>query len=90
MKILEVHADNELITHVRYYAEQNGVETEGYCHFLEPVLNTPFAEVNEEMVIGWVEKQIGQQLYARLNEQAETKNTKKLAPWLPQIYEVQT
>ena len=88
MKILEVHASDDLITHVRYFAERNGVETEGYCHFAEPVLKTPYAEVTEEMVIGWVEKEIGEQLYARLDAQAQAKQTQKLAPWLPQIFEV--
>ena len=88
MKILEVHANDELITHVRYHAEKNGVESEGYCHFSEPKLTVPFAEVTEEMVIGWVEKEIGEQLYARLDAQAQTVKTQKLAPWLPQIFEV--
>jgi hypothetical protein len=41
--------------------------------------------VTEEMVIGWVTKDIGAQVEARLDEQAVTK-PKTVAPWLPQTF----
>ena len=81
MKILEVHADGDLITHVRYYAEKNGVDTEGYCYLVEPRLTIPFSDVTEDMVIGWVQAQIGDQIEARLDQQLSVKSTQKLAPW---------
>ena len=87
IKILEVHADGEVITHVRYYAEKNGVETEGYCHFPEPSAKTPFADIKEEDVIGWVQSHIGAQLEAQLDAQAP-KQTQVVAPWLPQVFTV--
>lgn len=80
-KILEVHADGELITHVRYYAEKNGVDTEGYCYITEPKLAIPYVDVTEEMVIEWVKKEVGQQVEARLDAQLSVKSSHKLAPW---------
>ena len=81
MKILEVHADGDLITHVRYYAEKNGVDTEGYCYLVEPKLTIPFSDVTEDMVIGWVQAQIGDQIEARLDQQLSVKSTQKTVPW---------
>jgi hypothetical protein len=80
-KILEVHADGELITHVRYYAEKNSVDTEGYCYLTEPKLVIPYADVTEEMVIEWVKKEVGEQVEARLDAQLSVKSSQKLAPW---------
>ena len=80
-KILEVHANGELITHVRYYAEKSGVDTEGYCYLIEPKLVIPYAEVTEEMVTDWVKAQISEQVEARLDEQLSVKSSQKLAPW---------
>ena len=81
MKILEVHADGDLITHVRYHAEKNGVDTEGYCYLVEPKLTIPFGDVTEDMVIGWVQAQIGDQIEARLDQQLSVKSTQKTVPW---------
>lgn len=80
-KILEIHANGELITHVRYYAEKKGVDTEGYCYLIEPKMTIPYSDVTEEMVIGWVQAQIGDQIESRLNEQLSVKYTQKIAPW---------
>jgi len=80
-KILEIYADGDLITYVRYYAEKNGIDTEGYCYLIEPKLTIPYSDVTEEMVIGWIQAQIADQVESRLNEQLEVKSTQKIAPW---------
>jgi hypothetical protein len=85
-KILDIQADGDLITAARYFCAKNGVETEGWWNFAEPVLTTPFAEVTEEMVIGWVKNDIGVQVEARLDEQAALAPRTVVAPWLPQVF----
>jgi hypothetical protein len=80
-KILEIYADGELITHVRYYAEKNSVDTEGYCYLTEPKLVVAYADVTEEMVTEWVKAEIGEQVEARLDAQLGVKSSQKLAPW---------
>lgn len=85
-KILQIEADGDLITGARYFCARNGVETEGWWKFAEPVLNIPFAEVTEEMVISWVTKDIGSQVEARLDQQAATATRTVVAPWLPQVF----
>ena len=85
-KIIEIQADGDLITGARYFCSKNGVESEGWWNFAEPALNTPFADVTEEMVIGWVTNQIGIQVEARLDEQAAAMQRVVVAPWLPQVF----
>jgi len=85
-KILEIQADGDLITGARYFCARNGVETEGWWKFAEPVLNIPFADVTEQIVIDWVKKDIGLQVEARLDEQAAPAPKTVVAPWLPQVF----
>lgn len=91
-KILEIQADGDLITGARYFCTEakgdNTVETEGWWKFAEPVLNVPFADVTEEMVIKWVTDDIGAQVKTRLDEQLATMENQKtvVAPWLPQVF----
>lgn len=91
-KILEIQAEDDLITSARYFCKEskgnNTVETEGWCHFAQPKLTTPFANVNEEMVIQWVTDAIGEKVKTRLEEQLATleKQNKIIAPWLPQVF----
>jgi hypothetical protein len=85
-KILDIQADGDLITGARYFCSKNGVETEGWWNFAEPVLNIPFADVTEEIVIAWVTRDIGVQVQARLDEQAATVAKTVVAPWLPQVF----
>jgi hypothetical protein len=85
-KILEIQADGDLITGARYFCSKNGVETEGWWKFAEPALNTPFSDVTEEMVIGWVTADIGAQVESRLDEQAAKMQRIVVAPWLPQVF----
>ena len=53
-KIFEISAENELITHAKYYCslsdDTNTVETEGNWFFKDPIMNIPFGQVTEEMV----------------------------------------
>ena len=85
-KILDIEANGDLITGARYFCAKNEVETEGWWRFHEPVLTVPFAEVTEEMVIGWVTRDIGAQVEARLDEQANSVVKTVVAPWLPQVF----
>lgn len=91
-KILEIKADGDLITAARYFCAEakgdNTVETEGWWHFAEPKLTIPFAEVTEELVVGWVKDVIGEQVKARLDQQLQTLESQKavVAPWLPQVF----
>ena len=85
-KILEIQADGDLITGARYFCVKNGVETEGWWKFAEPKLTVPFAEVTENIVIGWVTADIGAQVEARLDEQAAATQRVVVAPWLPQVF----
>lgn len=88
-KILEIQADGELITSARYFCAKNGVETEGWWKFYNPVLNTPLSDVTKEMVIEWVTNDIGAQVEARLDEQASATSKVVPLPWLPQVFTVQ-
>ena len=85
-KILEIQADGDLITGARYFCSKNGVETEGWWKFAEPKLTVPFADVTEDIVIGWVTADIGAQVEARLDEQAAATQRVVVAPWLPQVF----
>ena len=85
-KILEIQADGDLITGARYFCAKNGVETEGWWKFAEPILVVPFSVVTEDIVIGWVTADIGAQVEARLDEQAAATQRVVVAPWLPQVF----
>ena len=94
-KILEISADQELITHAKYNVTADDldhtVETEGNWWFNYPV-TIPFAEVTEEMVVSWIEKETMRDginiIKSRLEEQLnEIKvNHTVPAPWLPQVF----
>jgi len=85
-KILEIQADGDLITSVRYFCAKNGVETEGWWKFAEPKLTVAFADVTEDIVIGWVTSDIGAQVEARLDAQTTATQRVVVAPWLPQVF----
>ena len=85
-KILEIQANGDLITGARYFCTKNRVETEGWWNFAEPVLTIPFSDVTEEIVIGWVTRDIGAQVESRLDEQVATTPRTVVAPWLPQVF----
>jgi len=95
-KILEISANKEIITHAKYNVsasdENNLVETEGNWWFQNPVLNTPFADVTEDMVASWIKKETIKDginlIESRLEEQlvALKSNDIAVAPWLPQVF----
>jgi hypothetical protein len=95
-KILEISADNDLITHAKYSIiaqdGDNSVETEGNWWFDNPVIKIPFLEVTEEMVASWIEQETMKDgvnlIKSRLEEQLNSiKNSKiVVAPWLPQVF----
>jgi hypothetical protein len=88
--ILEVFG-GQTITKVRYLLkaqdEQNTVETEGEHTFLEGTVYKPFAEIKEENLIAWLDKDTTQDdvniIKLNLENQLEAlKTSKKLAfPW---------
>jgi hypothetical protein len=85
-QILEVHAEDEQVTKVRYKASYEGVETEGYCHFYERG-SIPFDELSEVQIIAWVKGSFLEHgvcsVTARLKEQAERlkKQVEVRLPW---------
>lgn len=94
-KIISIQAKDGLITEAKYYViAKDGdysVETEGHWPFGDPVLRIPFADVTEEMVIGWIKEesiQFGKNIIeSRLTEQLEALKTPKvLPPWVPQVF----
>lgn len=84
-KITDVYANGELITKAKYHCSLGDIATEGYCIFDSPILNTPFVDVTEEMIISWVEAEIGATIKAGLDEQLQTQMP-VVAPWLPQTF----
>jgi len=96
-KILEISAENELITHAKYSViiqdNNDFVETEGNWWFANPTLKVPFSDVTEEMVASWIEQETikdGVNLIKfRLEEQLNAIKNKKtvVAPWLPQVFQ---
>ena len=95
-EIPELNAEGELITHAKYHVTltdgKNTVETEGNWYLSNPVLTTPFAEVTEEMVVGWIEadsmKDGVNVIKSRLEEQLALleKSTSIVPPWKPQVF----
>ncbi len=94
-EIIKIFSENDLITKIQYKLigknEKISIETEGSYFFKDPVLNVPFLEVTEEMVIDWIEKETiinGQShIKSGIEKQFnELKNIEVVAPWLPQIF----
>ena len=95
-KITDIQCEGDLITVAKYYVsvEKDGysADTEGYWHFIEPTIKTPFAEVTEEMVIDCVQGESGTQIEDRLNAQIENLKLQRkvAAPWNPQTFTLET
>ena len=94
-QIIKIFSKNDLITNVQYKLIGdnlvNIIETEGTYLFVDPVLNVPFLEVTEEMVIDWIEKETivnGQShIKSGIEKQFnELENVEVVAPWLPQVF----
>ena len=91
--ILGLKSTDGLITQAQYYccAEQKSlsVETQGTWFFREPKITVPFAEVTEEMVIGWIKAQDTEKLIeTRLVDQIKNlaAQTETTLPWSPQVF----
>jgi hypothetical protein len=95
-KILEISAKNEIITHAKYQViaknKDNFVENEGNWWFQFLELKVPFADVTEEMVVSWIEKETTKDginlIKSRLEEQLNVLEVQEnvVAPWLPQVF----
>jgi hypothetical protein len=94
-KILEIYADDGLITSAKYLCSvsdgEKSVDTEGYWTFQEPQMTVPFDQVTEEMIAKWVEDSSvvdGKNIIkSRLAEQLESLSVKPVpAPWMPQVF----
>ena len=87
-KILEISAENGLITYAKYFvtASENDkkVETEGNWWFKNPVLNIPFEQVTEDMVAKWIESETFKDgvnlITSRLIEQLKSLSKKAVVP----------
>ena len=87
IKILEIEAKEGLITAVKYLCSLNGIDTEGWWIFGDPVLNKPFENVTESDVTEWVLSEAGQLIENNLTAQKEAlEKPKSVAPWLPQTF----
>ena len=94
-EIIKIFSKEDLITEIKYKLIGNNqiitIETEGTYLFNDPVLNVPFLEVTEEMVINWIEKETivnGQShIKSGIEKQFnDLKNIEVVAPWLPQVF----
>ena len=94
-QIIKIFSKNDLITNVQYKLSGTDqitiIETEGTYLFIDSVLNVPFLEVTEEMVIDWIEKETivnGQShIKSGIEKQFnELENVEVVAPWLPQVF----
>ena len=94
-QIIKIFLKGDLIISVQYKLSGTDqitiIETEGIYLFNDPVLNVPFLEVTEEMVIDWIEKETivnGQShIKSGIEKQFnELENVEVVAPWLPQVF----
>lgn len=95
-KILGIVAEDDVIKSAKYHATatQNGlaVDTEGNWAFRNNHQGCSFADVTEEMVIGWIRKETTADgkcvIENRLEEQLAglAKQQTTVAPWMPQTF----
>jgi len=98
-KILEVFAKDTVITGVKYHLVgtkgEYSVETEGNFYFDCPTEKVPFAQVTEDTIIGWLEKEAviddKNHIKMGIEKQIETLKSHKPvpAPWLPQVFKLE-
>jgi hypothetical protein len=94
-KILEISAENGLITHAKYFVtvseDDKKVETEGNWWFQNPEIKVPFEQVTEDMVAKWIESETFKDgvnlITSRLIEQLKSTSTQSVVPpWKPQVF----
>lgn len=94
--ILAVKANDGLITEAKYQAVAKNkdfeVATEGNWRFQEPKLSVAFADVTEEMIVGWIKAEAvidGKNIIEkRLTEQLNSLDAQQTTPlpWAPQVF----
>jgi len=95
-KLLEVTAENDLITHAYYHVTatdgENTVETEGNHYFKGNEIKVPYAEVREKTILDWINDETTidevSSIKSRLDEQLlELKKEKTIGfPWLANTF----
>lgn len=95
-KIIDITSNGEYITSAHFYVKaedgENTVETEGNCELPKPEIISPFDQITEAQVIGYIQKETmidGQNsIELRLAEQLEVLKNQKLvkAPWVKATY----
>ena len=85
-KILEVKADNGLITEAKYFVSSGLVSTEGYWKFKNPVMNKPFDEVKQTDIISWIDHESAQAITCRLDEQEQQHPFETTLPWMKHAF----
>ena len=91
-KILSVKAQDGLITQAKYEAvateKDLAVATEGTWFFREPKMTVPFAQVTEEMMVGWIKAETDGMIEKRLTEQLKSLAAQQETPlpWAPQVF----
>ena len=89
-QILELNGDGATASNVRYKVSHDGVESEGYLHFDEPM---SLEGADEEKVIGWVRdatmKDGQNAVELRIREQVEALKIKQIdLPWRPKTFTI--
>ena len=91
-KIEGVKEVNGLITQAKYRvrgeSKKLSVDTEGTWFFKDAKLKVPYAEVSEEMVIGWIKAEDNGVIEGRLAEQIANlaQQSEMSLPWAPQVF----
>lgn len=90
--ILEVSAEEGLITHAKYHVvasdETNSVETEGNWYFSDKIIKKPFDDVTQEDIVSWIENETIQDgnnlIKSNLDKQLEALKPQKSVdlPWV--------
>ena len=98
-KILEIFAENTVITKVRFLLtasdDVNSVETEGYHSFSNGVVYKPFEEIKEEDLIRWLDQDTTKDevniIKLNLEKQLESlKSSEKVGfPWLADTFTIE-
>jgi len=95
-KLVEITAENDLITHAYYHVSatdgENTVETEGNHYFKGNEIKVPYAEVREKTILDWINDETTidevSSIKSRLDAQLlELKKDKKVGfPWLANTF----
>ena len=98
-KILEIFAKDTVITGCKYHLtgseDELSVETEGNYYFNEPSEKVPFADVTEQMIADWLEKEAifdgKNHIKLGVETQINALKTHKpiVAPWLSDTFTVE-